>query len=127
LLREYNQAVAGVLAEIPAGPRGFQVMLAAGEGGGRNQATLAAQLGLDRTVMTYLLDELVDAGLVERRPDPSDRRARLVALTEDGEDTMHRLTGQLRDLERSVFKALDDQEVDQLRDFLDRAGAAWMI
>ena len=126
LLREYHQSVAGVLADIPAGARGFQLLLAAGEGAGRNQATLAAQLGLDRTVMTYLLDELVDAGLVERRPDPSDRRARLISLTGTGEDTLHRLGAQMRELERSVFKALDDEEMRQLTGLLDRAGAIWI-
>jgi DNA-binding MarR family transcriptional regulator len=126
LLREYHQSVAGALAEIPAGARGFQLMLAAGEGAGRNQATLAAQLGLDRTVTTYLLDELVDAGLVERRPDPTDRRARLIALTGTGQDTLHRLSVHLRELERSVFKALDDQEIQQLTGLLDRAGSAWI-
>jgi DNA-binding MarR family transcriptional regulator len=101
-------------------------MLAAGEGAGRNQATLAAQLGLDRTVTTYLLDELVDAGLVERRPDPSDRRARLIALTDTGMDTVRRLSVQIRELERSVFKALDDREMQQLTGLLDRAGSAWI-
>jgi DNA-binding MarR family transcriptional regulator len=126
LLREYHQSVAGLLADIPAGARGFQLLLAAGEGVGRNQATLAAQLGLDRTVVTYLIDELVDAGLVERRPDPSDRRARLIALTTTGQETLQRLSSQLRQLERNVFKALDDQEMQQLTGLLDRAGATWI-
>jgi MarR family transcriptional regulator, transcriptional regulator for hemolysin len=49
-----------------------------------SQAALAARLGIDRTVMTYLLDDLVTAGLVERRQDPGDRRTRSVAATEHG-------------------------------------------
>ncbi|MGW1544775.1 MarR family transcriptional regulator [Streptomyces sp. NPDC002309] len=40
--------------------------------------------GVDRTVMTYLLDDLERAGPVERRPDPSDRRSRHVVATEHG-------------------------------------------
>ncbi len=37
--------------------------------------------------MTYLLDDLEAAGLIERRPDPSDRRARRLAATPHGRDT----------------------------------------
>ena len=40
-----------------------------------NQGTLGQQLGIDRTVLTYLIDDLESLGLVERRPDPADRHA----------------------------------------------------
>ena len=69
---------------MPGGPRGYQVLASAAVEGPRTQLALAQQLGLDRTVMTYLLDDLQKAGLVERRPDPADRRARRVVLTDAG-------------------------------------------
>ena len=37
-----------------------------------DQARIAERLGLDRTVMTHLIDDLEEAGLVERRPDRAD-------------------------------------------------------
>ena len=49
-----------------------------------SQLALAQHLGIDRTVMTYLLDDLEAAGLIERRPDPADRRARRVVATRTG-------------------------------------------
>lgn len=45
---------------------------------------LGAHLAIDRTVLTYLLDTLVEAGVVERVPDPADRRARKIVATERG-------------------------------------------
>ncbi len=39
--------------------------------------------------VTFLVDKLADRGLVERRPCPSDRRARYAALTAEGEAMMH--------------------------------------
>lgn len=49
-----------------------------------NQQALGVHLAIDRTVLTYLLDALVEAGVVERIPDPADRRARKIVTTERG-------------------------------------------
>jgi DNA-binding MarR family transcriptional regulator len=43
--------------------------------------------------MTKRLDRLADAGLVERRPDPDDRRGTLVRLTSNGKATIDRAIG----------------------------------
>ena len=42
------------------------------------------------------------------------------------QQTLQRLSSELRQLERNVFKALDDQEMQQLTGLLDRAGASWI-
>lgn len=44
--------------------------------------------------VTYLVDRLEERGLVERRPDPDDRRARLVELTREGRELMDRIVPQ---------------------------------
>jgi MarR family transcriptional regulator for hemolysin len=49
---------------------------------------LAQHLGIDRTAMTYLLDDLETAGLIERRPGPADWRARRVVATEHASETL---------------------------------------
>ncbi len=46
---------------------------------------LARVVGLDKTTMVVMLDELEAAGLAERRPSATDRRARVVAVTKAGE------------------------------------------
>ena len=45
---------------------------------------LAGQLGCDRSNVTVLVDKLEQAGLVERRTDPADRRQKTLVVTEDG-------------------------------------------
>jgi DNA-binding MarR family transcriptional regulator len=48
---------------------------------GSNQASLAQILEIEPITLVRLLDRLEEMGLVERRPDPNDRRARLLSLT----------------------------------------------
>ena len=84
LSRSYVKAVAATFADVPGGPRGYQVLAAAARDEHGSQLALAQHLGVDRTVMTYLLDSLAEAGLIERRPDPADRRARRIVATARG-------------------------------------------
>jgi MarR family transcriptional regulator, transcriptional regulator for hemolysin len=48
---------------------------------GLNQSELAETLDLQPITLTRLLDKLCDSGLIERRPDPGDRRAKRLYLT----------------------------------------------
>jgi DNA-binding MarR family transcriptional regulator len=50
----------------------------------RTQATLAESIGADKTRIIPVLDELQKRGYIERIPDPDDRRARLLEITESG-------------------------------------------
>jgi DNA-binding MarR family transcriptional regulator len=84
VVQAYALAAGRVLGEFPGGGRGYLTLVAAVGQSARNQVELARQLGIDRTVMVYLLDDLVKAGLVERRLDPADRRNRLIVATEAG-------------------------------------------
>ena len=70
--------------------------------------------------MTYLLDDLEAAGLVERRPDPADRRARRVAPTPDGLALLREVKATLRDVEDGLLAPLDDEERVVLRGLLRR-------
>src|ERR1700678_2896012 len=72
LFRAYSKAAAAAVAEIPGGPRGYQVLTAVARSDPRSQLELANHLGLDRTVMTYLLDDLERAGS-GRPAGPADR------------------------------------------------------
>src|SRR4051812_28432176 len=50
----------------------------------RGQNLLAEAIGADKTRIIDVLDDLQDRGLISREPDPSDRRARLLAATAKG-------------------------------------------
>ena len=56
----------------------------------RPMAPVAALLGMDRTTLTAALKTLERNGLVQASPNPQDRRARLLALTDSGRAALHR-------------------------------------
>lgn len=60
-------------------------------------AALAPDVGLDRSGVTRRASRLEAAGLVRRAPDPADRRATLLALTDEGERTVEELRRRLSD------------------------------
>jgi DNA-binding MarR family transcriptional regulator len=65
----------------------------------RTQAALAQSIGADKTRIIAVLDELQRRGLIVREPDPADRRARLLSLTDEG-----------RRLRASVQTAIQERE-----------------
>ena len=107
VFRGYVKATHEALADLPGGPRGYQVLAAAAGDEHGSQLALAQHLGVDRTVMTYLLDDLEAAGLIERRPDPADRRARRIVATPDGRTCLARLDERLRAAEEQLLSGLD--------------------
>jgi DNA-binding MarR family transcriptional regulator len=59
-------------------------VLAGAMTGDHTQSELARMVDLDKTTMVVTLDELEAAGLAERRPSPTDRRARVIGVTAAG-------------------------------------------
>ncbi|WP_084959015.1 MarR family winged helix-turn-helix transcriptional regulator [Thermoactinospora rubra] len=108
VFRTYVKAADAVISDLPGGPRGYQVLAAAVQDLPANQVAIARQLGIDRTVLTYLIDDLVRLGLVERRPDPADRRNRRVVATERGREVWSQVQARLRHVEEHVLAALGD-------------------
>src|ERR1700691_3459030 len=86
LFRAYVKAAEAIADDVPGGNRGYQVLSAAARDEPGSQAAMAQSLGIDRTVMTYLLDDLEAARLVERHADPADRRSRRVVATGHGRE-----------------------------------------
>ena len=120
VFRRYAKAAAAALADMPGGARGYQVLATVVFEGPRRQLDLAQHLGVDRTVMTYLLDDLEKAALVERQPDPADRRARLIAPTDMGLNTLCDLETKLAAAEDEVLGSLEESERQVFRTLLQR-------
>jgi DNA-binding MarR family transcriptional regulator len=106
VFRAYVKASDHALRDLPGGPRGYQILTAAVGGPPRNQGAIAEDLGIDRTVLTYLIDDLERLDLVARRPDPADRRSRLVVATAEGRATWQRLQDELSRVEAHVLSPL---------------------
>ncbi len=116
----FRQAAGGTVADLPGGARGYQVLVAAEAGPPSSQLALAQRLGIDRTAMTYLVDELETAGLVTRQPHPADRRVRHVAVTPVGRTALSSARRALHAAEDELLGALRPAEAAQLRALLVR-------
>jgi DNA-binding MarR family transcriptional regulator len=79
---------------------------------------LSATLMLTTGGMTGRLDKLERAGLLRRSPDPSDRRALRVTLTEEGLRLIDEVVGAGLSEQRDALSALDDEQAGQLADLL---------
>ncbi len=123
LLREWKHRVAATCDELPQGSRGYEVLAAVVHEEPPTQAALAARLGIDRTVMTYLLDELDTAGLARRQADPADRRARRIVATARGREVVAGLDARVIRAEDDLLAALEPAERAALRGLLVRAAS----
>src|ERR1700679_1441223 len=115
IFRAYVKAAHAAVADLPGGPRGYQVLSSAAQGTVGSQLALAQHLGVDRTVMTYLLDDLEAAGLIERRPDPADRRPRRTVAPRQGNELLASLNDRLRAAEAHLLAPLGVETRDAFR------------
>jgi MarR family transcriptional regulator, transcriptional regulator for hemolysin len=93
------------LEEYGMSPRAHSV-LATAMTGEFTQTELARQIGLDKTTMVVTLDELERAGLAERRPSHTDRRAHVIAVTKAGERKVREAEKVLDRVREDVLSAL---------------------
>lgn len=80
-------------------------------GDGITQKELAARVGVDGSSLVRVLDILMRRGLIERRPDAHDGRARRIVLTPAGEDEVVRIRTTLSRIEAQLLADLSDAEI----------------
>jgi MarR family transcriptional regulator for hemolysin len=105
------------LERLDLAPRGHMVLIAAATGA-HTQTELARMVGLDKTTMVVTLDELEAAGLAERRPSPTDRRARVIVVTKAGERLMRKADKVFAAIRDDVLSVLGDAERQTFMDAL---------
>jgi DNA-binding MarR family transcriptional regulator len=81
--------------------REFSLLTALDESGPDSQAALSRRCGIDRSDMVALVNDLARGGLLERRPDETDRRRNVVSLTAAGRERLQAL--------REVIAAAQDE------------------
>ena len=80
-------------------------------GGDLRQTALADALGVEGPSLVRLLDQLGEAGLVTRREDPTDRRAKVLALTPEGQARAAAIEARFESLREAVFGDLGDDDL----------------
>ncbi len=81
---------------------------------GLNQSELADMLDLQPITLTRLLDKLCDSGLIERRPDPADRRAKRLYLTPAARPLLERLSSLGEETMANTLAGVDGESVLQM-------------
>ena len=101
-----------------------KVLMRLHEQGPTRQSVLAADFGLSPHSITDIVDALERLGMAERRPDATDRRAKLVAITDAGETSLGVAYATRERLLKQVFGALSQEDRAtflRLLDTLDKA------
>lgn len=98
--------------------RDYIILSALDKTTGLTQIELGRVLGLDKTTLTSQLDRLERNGLIERRPDPRDRRARIPVITEHGEALRSAAARSADAAERHALRDFDDDDIVRLRRIL---------
>ena len=104
-------------AMAPFGITGRQcaVLIAIDSQAPLSQQEVAHRLGVDRTTMVLLIDELESKRLVQRRRDPDDRRKNVVVLTDAGRTTLREASSASAEAERLFLSRLSGDEATLLR------------
>jgi MarR family transcriptional regulator for hemolysin len=90
---------------------------------GINQAGLADLLEIKPMTLVRQIDRMEEDGWVERRPNPGDRRARRLILTDKARPILARILDLSNEVRSEAFAGLSEQEGQQLIDLLGRAHA----
>ncbi len=115
-----NRLLTAGLTEVEAGRHHYVLLAALDESGPDSQAALSRRTGIDRSIMVATVNELAEAGLVERTPDSIDRRRNVVTLTPAGRRRLHELDGLLARVQDDLLAPLSPAERDQLVHLLTR-------
>ena len=115
-----HQLVADRLAAAAAHRYHFSMLTALEESGQSSQAELGRRCGLDRSDVAAVVAELTARGLVEREPDPLDRRRNTVRLTDAGRRHLRALDRAVDDAQDELLAPLADDERQELVRLLTR-------
>ena len=121
LWRANHTRTAEALDSIGLTPALFALLNVIGAREGAIQQELGSALGIDRSTMVSLVDQLEGAGLATRQPSATDRRAREIAITPKGRRLLQRAKGLISEVENEVLAGLNATERHELLTLLRRA------
>lgn len=112
-----------LLAPLGLQPREFALLRTVATSEGVTQQAIAKQMGVAPSRMVAFVDSLEERGLLDRRQNPDDRRARALFLTPEGRELLKRAFAVAVEHEQRLRSELSHEEREQLLDLLARVGA----
>jgi DNA-binding MarR family transcriptional regulator len=105
-----------------AGARGYHYRLLAAleEFGPASQAALGRSTSIDRSDVVAALNELAEEGLIERAPDPDDRRRNVITITPAGRARLGKLDKVLAEIQEELLAPLSAADRRRLIELLTR-------
>jgi len=114
--RQFAERIEGVGLNPPL----FRVLNLVDAAEGRSQQAIGQAIAVPASRMVAIVDELEQRGLVERRPDPADRRVRALYLTPDGKRTLARGRKIAKQHEEELTRGLAAADRKRLLDLLQK-------
>jgi DNA-binding MarR family transcriptional regulator len=121
LWRATHTRASDALETVGLTPALFALLNVIGAREGTIQQELGSAMGIDRSTMVSLIDQLERAGLAKRRPSATDRRAREIAIRPKGRRLLQRARRMVSQVEDEVLAALTAEERRELETLLRRA------
>ncbi|WP_337181480.1 MarR family transcriptional regulator [Shinella sp.] len=90
---------------------------------GSRQLEIAQQMGIEPMTLSTYLDRLQSLGFIERRPDPADRRAKLIHTTAAAADIIASVRIEQIELMRLVTSGIGEEDLALMRDRMKRLRA----
>ncbi len=120
--RVFERRLGRILAGTGLGvtPAQARIVMKLHFNGPLSQQELATRIDVEPSTIVGTLDVLEREGLASREPNPSDRRAHLVRLTEGGQALVPRLFGILEIVEAEIADVLPERERTRLQGWLNR-------
>ncbi|MCB2088433.1 MAG: MarR family transcriptional regulator [Sphingomonadaceae bacterium] len=114
LRRRFDQQVQG---HGVTGPQA-RLLLILNANSAQTQAYYADQMEVEPITLCRMVDRLAEAGLVERRPSPTDRRARQLFLTNEGQSRIEQLRVDVDVMINDMMQGLSQQEHETMLSLL---------
>jgi DNA-binding MarR family transcriptional regulator len=112
-----------LLAPFGLEPREFALLRSVAGSEGDSQQAIGERMNVAPSRMVAFVDSLEQRGLLERRQNPNDRRARALFLTDEGRELLGRAFQVAAEHERALSQDLTAAEREQLLELLGRIGA----
>lgn len=124
--RAWRQAIDRRLRHLGLGQASWMTIATIAKAGARppSQAELADRVGVEAPTMVAMLDRLAKSGYVLRQPSDTDRRVKLVVLTEQGQAVYAAVKAEASGLRHELLRGVERGQLAAMAELLEAIGAA---